>query len=90
MVERPRAGWRVDDDIAAGGTLMEPTVSPPPVIMKGGLVRLTWRRGAVTVSVNGIALHDAAVGRRVNVRLRGRRGNAWGTVTGPGVARLHS
>jgi hypothetical protein len=51
---------------------------------------LTWRRGMVTVSVEGFALHPAATGQRVHVQLKGRRGKSSGIVTGRGTARLDS
>lgn len=83
-------GWLVKNTIAAGQVVAEPQAVPVPVIQEGERVRLTWRRGMVTVSVEGFALHPAATGQRVHVQLKGRRGKSSGIVTGKGQARLDS
>jgi flagella basal body P-ring formation protein FlgA len=86
----PAAGWRVVAAIRAGEVLAEPQVMAAPVVLRGDRVKLTWQRGVVTVTLEGIAECDAAAGHCVAVRLRGRRGTRRGTVTGPGRAYLAS
>jgi len=81
-----KPGWHVKGAIAAGGPVAEPFAVPAPVIRSGDRVRLTWQRGVVTVALEGVALHEAAVGQVVNVQLKGRRGTAKGKVMGPGRA----
>lgn len=87
---RPGAGWRVMEAVEAGQVLAEPQVAPAPVVFRGDRVKLTWQRGVVMVTFDGIAEHDASEGRTVSVRLRGRRGTCEGVVVGPGSARLAS
>ncbi len=83
-------GWRVQGSIQTGELIVEPLATPIPVVEKGDRVRLTWHRGMVTVSIEGFALHPAAVGQRVHVQLKGRRGESSGIVMGPGQAHLDS
>lgn len=83
-------GWHAKQPIEAGTPLTEQVAAPPPVIRSGDRVRMTWQRGAVTVALEGVALHEAAVGQDVAVQLKGRRGNAKGKVTGPGRAKMNA
>jgi flagella basal body P-ring formation protein FlgA len=84
------AGWRVRQCIQAGEVVAEPAAVAIPVIKSGERVKLTWRRGVVTVCIDGTAMHDAAIGERVHVRLKGRRGKSSGIVTAHGQAHLDS
>lgn len=81
-------GWRVVDAVQRGNDLSRSNVIADPVIRAGDHVRLRWKRGVVTVALDGQALHDAAVGDEITVRLRGRRGEATGVVLKRGLARL--
>lgn len=81
-------GWRVMKDIDPGAQLSPPIVLPQRVITSGDTVRLQWKRGVITVALQGIAVHDAAMGERITVSLRGGRGESSGIVTGPGKAAL--
>lgn len=82
------AGWRVVALVRRGADLDRSNVVADPVIREGEPVRLRWTKGVVTVSLDGHALHDAAVGDPVCVRLKGRRGEATGIVVKRGLARL--
>jgi flagella basal body P-ring formation protein FlgA len=85
---RAEPGWHVRRFIAWGEAIVGPSAVPAPVVHKGERVKLTWKRGVVTVAMDGVALHDAPSGHLVNVRLKGDRGMSRGIVTGPGHASL--
>jgi flagella basal body P-ring formation protein FlgA len=84
----PGVGWVVRRPIAAGQQLASPAVSRPYVIAAGEPVQLTWNRGAVTVSMTGMALNAARIGERVRARVAGRSTHVSGIAVGPGTARL--
>jgi flagella basal body P-ring formation protein FlgA len=86
--ELPGVGWKVRRAIAAGSTVEAPAVSRPYVVAAGELVLFVWRRGAVKITVGGVALNAARVGDRVRARADGRSGSISGIVTEPGMARL--
>lgn len=85
---RAEPGWHVRQFIACGEALVGPAAVPAPIVHRGERVKLTWKRGVVTVAMDGVALHDAPSGHLVNVRLKGDRGMSRGIVTGPGQASL--
>jgi flagella basal body P-ring formation protein FlgA len=84
----PDVGWEVRRAIAAGTAVAAPAVSQPYVVAAGEPVRFVWQRGAVTISVGGVAMNAARVGDQVRARAQGRSGRINGIVTAPGVARL--
>lgn len=86
--ERPVPGWIVRRSLAPGTTLLPPQVLPPPVISKGEPVRIVWNRGAVEISVAGTAMHAAARGESVRVRLAERSLQIVALAAGPGTATL--
>jgi len=52
-------------------------------------VRVTWRRGGVTLAMDGTALGAAAVGQRVRVRTEtGRR--LEGVAVGPALVQIEA
>jgi len=81
-------GAPVRCDVSRGERLIPPVVVADPAVREGSRVRLIWKRGVVTVSLQGRALHDAAIGYPVEVQLRGDRGRARGTVLAEGLCRL--
>jgi flagella basal body P-ring formation protein FlgA len=83
-------GWRIYAPVSAGDRLAPPAAGPQPVVQRGQRVKLTWRRSLVTVALEGVALHDAAPGYDLHVRLKGDRGTRRGIVTGPGQALLEA
>lgn len=85
---RAEPGWQVQKFIARGEAIVGPLAAPAAVVHRGERVKLTWKRGVVTVAMDGVALHDAPSGYLVNVRLKGDRGTSRGIVTGPGQASL--
>jgi flagella basal body P-ring formation protein FlgA len=87
-IEFPDVGWEVRRAIAAGTELTAHAVSRPYVIAAGEPVRLVWRRGAVVVSVSGVALNAARIGDQVRARVAGRSGRMHGIASAPGTAGL--
>jgi flagella basal body P-ring formation protein FlgA len=86
-IDAPGVGWEVRRPIAAGETVEPPAVAPPPLIKSGDPVRMTWSRGAVSVSRVGVAINSARRGERVHARCEGRA-HLEGVVSAPGVATL--
>jgi flagella basal body P-ring formation protein FlgA len=84
------AGWIVRRAVAEGTVVEPPMASPPSIVAAGSSVRLIWTRGAVSVAVDATALHDAALGAPILVRVPGRRGQLRGTVAGPGLVSMSS
>jgi flagella basal body P-ring formation protein FlgA len=84
-----QAGWVVRRPVAAGDALDHWHVSPPPLVVAGQPVRLLWNEGNVTVALEGVALHDAALGQPVRIRTGRRTGVLLGTVTANGEARMN-
>jgi flagella basal body P-ring formation protein FlgA len=74
--------------LAVGEPLEWPAVAAPSLIASGDPVRLTWKRGDITISMAGIALNSAAAGEQVRARIPGRSLRVYGTATGPGTADL--
>lgn len=85
----PDVGWIVRRPIATGQVLSSPAVSQPKVITAGESVQFTWSRGAVRISMTGVALNAARLGERVRARISGRSTtHVDGIATGPGTAKL--
>jgi len=84
---RPEVGWVVRRPIASGQELTFPAVSQPYVVSAGEPIQFTWSRGAVQITLTGVALNAARVGERVRARISGRSStHVNGIVTGPGTA----
>lgn len=82
----PALGWETRRPLAAGEILAWPAVVAPAVIATRDPVRLEWRRGGVSVMLEGVALGPASVGESVRVRVEGRARPISATVIGPGRA----
>ncbi len=76
-------GWVARRRIAAGEPLVRPAVSPPHVVSTGDHVRLVWKGRGLSLTVQGIAMGNAAMGEPVAVRAGRRR--LLGTAAGPGL-----
>jgi len=83
------AGWVARRRLAPGAPLDERHVGPAPVVAAGQPVRVHWQAGGVTVAVEGVALHAAAMGDPLRVRTTRKRGILVATVTAPGEARMN-
>ncbi|MGI9626407.1 MAG: flagellar basal body P-ring formation chaperone FlgA [Longimicrobiales bacterium] len=68
--EAPRVepGWVVHRQLRKGEALKEPAVSAPDAVKSGREVEIVWKRGAVAVSMTGVALGSGPVGAEVSVR----------------------
>jgi len=84
----PVPGWVVRRILTPGDPLDLSRVAPPPLVEAGQPVRLMWNEGNVSIALEGVALHAAAMGETVRVRTSGRNGVLLGTVTAPGEARM--
>jgi flagella basal body P-ring formation protein FlgA len=84
----PGPGWVVRRILTPGDPLDLSRVAPPPLVEAGQPVRLIWNEGSVSIALEGIALHAAAMGETVRVRTGGRSGVLLGTVTALGEARM--
>ncbi len=85
--EAVRPGWVTRRRIALGQPLEAPAVAPPPVVRAGEPVRAVWTRGAITLSLEGVALGTAAVGEKVSFRTEsGRR--LLGVAAGPALIHI--
>lgn len=78
-----RSGWVARRRIPAGEPLVRPAVGPPNVVSTGDHVRVVWKGNGVQLTVQGIAMGNAAAGERVRVRTGRRR--LLGTAAGPGL-----
>lgn len=87
-VEQLPIGWRVRTSIAAGELIGAPAASPPPAVRAGSTVEVIWRKRLVVVRILGVAMHDAAVGQYVRIRLEGGRGSIRGVVNANGLVKL--
>lgn len=67
------AGWVVHRPLASGDRLDEPAVRPPDAVRSGEQVEVVWRRGAVAVSLMGVALGSGPVGTEIRVRTESGR-----------------
>ncbi len=86
----PGEGWVTRRPLAAGDEITPSSATAPQVIKSGDQVRVEWRRGAVTVALDGVAMGSGALGESVSVRLAERGGQRRGKVMGPGSVRLES
>ena len=77
-------GWVVHRSIRAGEALKEPGVAPPDAVSSGDRIEVLWRRGAVSVSLAGVALGSGPVGTEVRVRTESGR-ELRGVAQGEGV-----
>lgn len=73
-----RPGDRVRRAIARDEVLAAPAVTPAPLVAAGASVQLEWRRGDVTIELQGTAVNAAAAGEPVQVRVAGRTGQLRG------------
>lgn len=85
---RPGAGWQARRPIAIGQALAWPALSPPQIIDPGQPVTVAWKRGAVEVRLDGVALQAARAGDAVPVRIAGREGRMTAIAVAPGQVRL--
>ena len=84
----PGPGWEVRRRLEAGEIAIWPAVLPPSLVVAGEPVRMEWTRGAVMISVTGLALNSARRGEIVQARVSGRRGRLNGIATAAGKAVL--
>lgn len=84
--EAPRVepGWVVHRQLRKGEALKEPAVSAPNAVTSGREVEIVWKRGAVAVSLTGVALGSGPVGAEVRVRTESGR-QLRGVAQEPGV-----
>jgi flagella basal body P-ring formation protein FlgA len=87
---RAGAGWIARRALAPGDVLSASAAEPAPLVHAGETVQLEWRRGAVIVGLEGIALNSAGLGQPIRVRLTTGGAARNGIVAGPGFARLDS
>lgn len=81
-------GRRVRRAVRAGALLTADNTEPIPLVSKGGLVRVTFRAGAITLTCEGIARADAAAGQ-ITVITNPSSGQTFeAVVTGPGQAEM--
>lgn len=71
--------------IAAGATITRSNTKPAPLVHSGREVLVRLQRGAVTVSLRGIARGDGLLGELVSVRHIGDRSLRRYRVAGPGL-----
>ncbi len=84
----PAPGWVVRRILTPGDPLDGSRVAPPPLVEAGQPVRLLWNEGNVSIALEGVALHAAAMGETVRIRTSGRNGVVLATVTALGEARM--
>jgi len=82
-------GWVARRRMAPGALLDAAHVAPAPAVSAGQPVRVHWREGGVSVALDGVALHDAALGAPVRVRTGRSRGVVRASVIAPGEARMN-
>lgn len=86
----PRAiaqpGWTLRRAVETGDPLVTPTVEPPVMVRSGDQVELSFQRGAIALSVEGVALGTAREGERIRVRASTGR-LVQGIAVGPGRVR---
>lgn len=73
QVQSVEPGWIVHRSISAGEALREPAVAPPDAVTSGQPIEVLWRRGAVSVSLAGVALGSGPIGTEVRVRTESGR-----------------
>jgi flagella basal body P-ring formation protein FlgA len=83
------AGWVVRRRLVPGAVLDGSRVGPAPVVSAGETVQVHWNTGSVSVALEGVALHDAALGAPLRVRTTRKRGVLQTTVIAPGEARMN-
>lgn len=83
------AGWVARRRMVPGALLDGSRVGPAPVVSAGQAVRVHWNAGSVSVALEGVALHDAALGAPLRVRTTRKRGVLQTTVIAPGEARMN-
>ena len=76
--------WVLHRPLKKGDPLKEPAVSAPDAVESGRPVEIVWRRGAVAVSLAGIALASGPTGSEVRVRTESGR-HLRGVAQAPGV-----
>jgi flagella basal body P-ring formation protein FlgA len=60
--------WRVAKSVGTDQVITVDSVEPVPVIAKGGQVNLVYEGNNIRLSVKAVALADAGVGQKVQVR----------------------
>jgi flagella basal body P-ring formation protein FlgA len=78
-------GWEVRRPLAPGEPVIWPAAEPPWLVDTGQPVRVVWSRGAVALSLAGVALHPARAGESVRVRVDGRTQRLVGRVSAAGL-----
>jgi len=87
-VLRPGQGWIARRPLAVGDRLAPPNVTPPDLIAPGQAVHVTFERGDVKLSLDGVAVSRAGRGERVRVRVPGRAAPLSAIACAAGEARL--
>jgi flagella basal body P-ring formation protein FlgA len=80
-------GWVTKRVLAAGEPLRAPAVAPPEAVRAGQPVDVLWTDGAIQLRLKGTAMHAAALGARVTVRIDARR-RLEGVAVSPTAVRL--
>lgn len=60
--------WRVARSVGTDQVITNESIEPVPVIAKGGKVNLVYEGSNIRLSVKAVALADAGVGQRIQVR----------------------
>lgn len=68
--------------LVAGRPIMPDDIGPPPAVRRNGPVTLVFRSGGLTISVEGRALTDAAVGEPARALNTSSRQTVTGSVSG--------
>lgn len=82
---RPEAGWVLRRSVPAGAILTPTSAEPPPLVRSGDSVEVAYVRGSVSVTLKGIAVHNATLGAPVLVRLTDSRKHVRGIVSESGL-----
>lgn len=81
-------GRETDTPVSAGQVLRAEALSAPAVIDRNDRVVLRYRRGALTIRVEGRALERASEGKRLAAMNLASRQTVIGTAIGPGLVEV--
>ena len=71
-----------------GRIINEADVTEPEVVQRQDTVAVIFRRGSLTLSMEGRALGAGSIGERIDVAVKGRRASVSAVVTGPGTVEV--
>lgn len=81
--------WQLNSAIGVDEPILESNLSPLATIRKGQLVKVYYNKGNVSVSQQGEALQDGALGDVINVRNVQSKKNIFGTVIDSQTVRIN-